>query len=227
MKLACGFWLLSSSRHRHCVDFDADIADVVYPSRKSGPCMYGKSIAFLQARHPLCLGGIFRVCAPHDLVSEPVPARNRVSEDLSVLAVRKCRNGVIRPGLRVVCCGQQFLCCKPGPATSISITCKALVVGVDAEDDLADGLEHSGDGSRDLTGQELLGSLMLGDALYRVESSLAGCAVIELGVLDYRWNDVAHQLLLQEEHGMIDVMNVARARIHGWFTVRGLMSCFK
>lgn len=126
-----------------------------------------------------------------------------------------------------MCCGTQFLRGEPGPATSIHVTRKALVVGVDAEDNLTDWLEHSGDGSWDLADQELLGSLVLGDALYRVESSLAGRAVVELGVLDYRWNDVAHQLLLQKEHGVVNVMNVARARVHGWFAIRGLMSCFK
>lgn len=90
------FLVRSTSRHRNCVDFDANVADMVHPSREPGPRMYSKSITFLQARNPLCLGSVFRVCAPHDLVSEPVTVSDRVSEDLSMLLGRKCRSGVIR-----------------------------------------------------------------------------------------------------------------------------------
>ena len=98
---------------------------------------------------------------------------------------------------------------------TISVTGKALVVRIDAEDDLPDWLEHSGDGSWNFTDQELIGRVVFGDALYWVKSSLSGRAVVHLGVLDYCWNDIAHQLLLQEEHGVIDVLNVACASIHG------------
>lgn len=106
---------------------------------------------------------------------------------------------------------------------TIAVTGKALIVRVDAEDDLPDWSEQSGDGFWNLTEQELLGSLVFGDPLYWVKSGLADCAIVQLGVLDYRWNDVAHQLLLQEEHGVVDVMDVARARIHGWLAVCGSM----
>jgi hypothetical protein len=107
---------------------------------------------------------------------------------------------------------------------TIAVTGKALVVRVDAEDDLSNWLEHSSDRFRYLTNQKPLGSFVFGDPLYWVESGLADCAIVQLGVLDYRWNDVAHQLLLQEEYGVVDIMNVARARIHGWLAVCGSMS---
>lgn len=106
---------------------------------------------------------------------------------------------------------------------TVAVTGKALVVRIDAEHDLPDWLEHSGDGSCDLADQELLRSLVFGDPLYWVESGLADCAIVQLSVLDYRWNDVAHQLLLQEEYSVVDVMDVARARIHGWLAVCGSM----
>ena len=57
-----------------------------------------------------------------------------------------------------------------------------------------------------------------------MESGIGGRALVEFGALDYRWNDVAHQLLLQEEYGVVGIMNVARARIHGWLAVCGSMS---
>lgn len=107
---------------------------------------------------------------------------------------------------------------------TIAVTGKALVVRVDAEDDLSDWLEHSSDRFGYLTDQELLGSLVFGDPLYWVESGLADCVVVQLGVLDYCRNDVAHQLLLYKEYGVVDVMDIAGARIHGRLAVRGLTS---
>ena len=110
---------------------------------------------------------------------------------------------------------------------TVAVTGKALVVRVDAEDDLSDWSQYSGDRFWNCTDQKLLGSLVFGDLLYWVESSLSGRAVVELGVLDYCWDDVAHQLLLQEEYRVVDVTNVACAKIHGWFSARGLMSWCK
>ena len=100
-------------------------------------------------------------------------------------------------------------------------------MGIDAEDDFSDRSQHSGGGFWDLADQELLGSLVFGDLLDRVESVLDSLALVELGVLDYRRNDVAHQLLLQEEYRVVDVTNVACAKIHGWLSARGLMSWCK
>lgn len=153
-------------------------------------------------------------------MSEPAAGGNGVSEDLSVLVGGKYRSRVSRLILTVLSRGRQFLCGEPSPTTSfeakgpsqhivsdiimawildsrtIAVTGKALVVRVDAEDDLSDWLKHSSDRFGYLTDQELLGSLVFGDPLYWVESGLADCAVVQLGVLDYCRNDVAHQLLL-------------------------------
>lgn len=216
-----------NSCHRHCVDPHADVADMVHPSREPGPRMYSKSITCLQAQNPLCLGSVFRVCAPHDLVSEPVTIGNGVSEDLSVLVGRGRRSSVRRLRLTLLACGRNLLCGEPSPAASVVVTGKALIVGVDPEGDFSDWSQHSGGGFWDLAYQKLLGSLVFGDSLDWVESILAGCALVELGVLDYRRNDIAHQLLLQEEHSVVDVVNVACARIHSWFAVCSLVRCFK
>lgn len=107
---------------------------------------------------------------------------------------------------------------------TVAVTGKALVVRVDAEDNLSDWSQHSSSGLWNFADQELLGSLPLGDSLYWVESGIGGRALVEFGVLDYRWNDVAHQLLLQEEYRVVDVTNVACARIHGWLSGCSLVS---
>ena len=110
---------------------------------------------------------------------------------------------------------------------TVTVTGKALVVRVDAEDDLSDWSQYSGRRLWNLADEELLGSLPLRDSLYWVESGIGGRALVEFGALDYRRNDVAHQLLLQEEYRVVDVTNVACAKIHGWLSARGLMSWCK